>query len=550
MSNATTSVIIASGSAVAKVFVIGAIGYVSAKRPRPVPILPPHAMDGISKMNFNLLILPLIYYTLASAVTPEKLGSLWFLAVSAVGVICLSYGVATLLEKLPFFRVENRTDFDALRVASAFPNIVALPILIFPTLCEFPVVYDAFYEGQDGSADAEKIRYCVDQSNAMIFVYFFGYNLVFWILGYPALVAAGQKRQMNNTGSLSTTELSVPVDSFKNEDSEIIINVNAEIEREEQSSGNNIPTEGDDEEFEENQSAGERSQIQSTADDATARIRKILQLFANALLQTIKSPGFIAMIAGFITACIPPLRYALFSSGGALRFFGSAMESLGKASASVGTLVVAASLVHQSTDDSAFTENAHDSIATPQAAPHANYENGTAELELSSENNTRKRVGGEESTSDTALTQQHSKDLRSSMRRRRSSISRMSSTAIAEIRRRKPTIRMHAWFIFSRLIAAPAIVCLLIMAMDCGGVLDGIPNVALAKMVVIVNAGLPGAQLIVLTLKSKELSDSASIVAQVYLPSYLLSVVTIAAWSSLGLMISVSHEDGTSICTR
>lgn len=119
---------------------------------------------------------------------------------------------------------------------------------------------------------------------------------------------------------------------------------------------------------------------------------------------------------------------------------------------------------------------------------------------------------------------------------------------MAAIRRRKPLFTMHAWFITSRLIVAPAIVCLIIIAMDCGGVLDGIPN--LAKMVVIVNAGLPGAQLIVLTLKSKGLSDSASIVAKVYLPSYLLSVVTIAGWSSLGLIISVPREDGTSFCRR
>ena len=95
---------------------------------------------------------------------------------------------------------------------------------------------------------------------------------------------------------------------------------------------------------------------------------------------------------------------------------------------------------------------------------------------------------------------------------------------------------------------APAVVFLLIVAMDCGGVLDSIPS--LAKMVIIVNAGLPGAQMIVLTLKSKGLSDSASIVAQVYLPSYLLSVVTIAAWTSLGLMISLPREDGTSFCNK
>ena len=119
---------------------------------------------------------------------------------------------------------------------------------------------------------------------------------------------------------------------------------------------------------------------------------------------------------------------------------------------------------------------------------------------------------------------------------------------MAAIRRRKPTIRMHTWFIFSRLIITPAIVCLIIIAMDCGGVLDNIPNLAMAKMVIIVKPA--GAQLIVLTLKSKGLSDSASIVAKVYLPSYLLSVVTIAAWASLGLIISVPRADGTSFCKR
>ncbi len=68
------------------------------------------------------------------------------------------------------------------------------------------------------------------------------------------------------------------------------------------------------------------------------------------------------------------------------------------------------------------------------------------------------------------------------------------------------------------------------------------------KMIVIVNAGLPGAQIVVLTLKAKGLSDSASIVAKVYLPSYLLSIITIAGWTSLGLVIS--REGGTSFCKR
>ena len=91
---------------------------------------------------------------------------------------------------------------------------------------------------------------------------------------------------------------------------------------------------------------------------------------------------------------------------------------------------------------------------------------------------------------------------------------------------------------------SPAIVCLIVLGMDCGGILDGIPR--MAKMVVIVNSALPGAQIVILSLKAKGLSDSASIVAQVYLPSYLLSIVTLAVWTSIGLMLS--REGGTSFC--
>ena len=225
MSEAIPSVIIASASAVAKVFVIGAIGYVSAIYPKSAPILPASAMNAISKMNFNLLIIPLVYSALASGVTPAALGTLWIVLVSGIGVICLSYGVASVLGRLPFFRVDDRTDFDALRIAAAFPNIVALPILIFPTLCEFPVVYNAFYEGGVESTDGEKYKSCVDESNAMIFVYFFAWNLLYWIIGYPTLVAAGKKRQMKHDDvTLSVTEphnTSLALGStFKNEELE------------------------------------------------------------------------------------------------------------------------------------------------------------------------------------------------------------------------------------------------------------------------------------------------------------------------------------------
>jgi len=422
------------------------------------------------------------------------------------------------LGKLPFFRVDDRTDFDALRVAAAFPNIVALPILIFPTLCEFPVVYNAFYEGEVGSTDGEKYKSCVDESNAMIFVYFFAWNLLYWIIGYPTLVAAGKRRQMkNDANSLSLTEPhNPPLDdtTFKNDE---------EGDNQERHSNKStiasLPEDTEEDDVERNKPEEDAQNDPG----ARKRFKGPIKLFTNAIIQTLKSPGFVAMVLGVITACIPPLRDALFSTGGPLRFLGSALESLGRAGASVGTLVVAASLVHQA---NAAGEN--------MPAQGADTEVGT--LNVSTSNN-------ENSTS-----MGSTNSLRESMRRRRSSISQLSIRAMNAIKKRQPTLRMHFWFCFSRLLVTPAVVCLLIIAGDCGGILNGVPN--LAKLVVIVNACLPGAQLIVLTLKARGLSDSASVVAQVYLPSYLFSVVTIAAWTSLGLIISTPNEDGSSFCNR
>jgi len=400
------------------------------------------------------------------------------------------------------------------------------PILIFPTLCEFPVVYDSFYEGDDGSTEVEKLRSCVDQSNAMIFIYFFAWNLMFWILGNPALVAAGKKRREM---SIAARELHLTVESVNRDDAEMKIDV--QDDREQQNVIDGVTDEASSNDTEVDRPEGEKEQ---KICERRKSITYILHLVGIALLKTIKSPHLVALVLGFITACIPPLRDALFEPSGGLRFLGSALESLGYASASVGTLVVAASLVHEASDDAAAKSNV---ITNLREAPQT-------ELSLPSEINSSVRIHDEGRISNTEHLQQHSRSLRDSMRSRRSSFSQMSSKALAAIR--KPTIRMHAWFIISRLIVSPAIVCLIVLGMDCGGLLDGVPS--MAKMVVIVNAGLPGAQIVVLTLKAKGLSDSASIVAKVYLPSYLLSIITISAWTSLGLMIS--REGGTSFCKR
>ena len=92
---------------------------------------------------------------------------------------------------------------------------------------------------------------------------------------------------------------------------------------------------------------------------------------------------------------------------------------------------------------------------------------------------------------------------------------------------------------------------LAIVGLDCSGVLasSGVPD--LAKLVLIVNSSVPGALIVVVLLKSNpDLHETAGVVAKVYFPTYILSIVTIAAWTAVGLLVSIPDEDGNSFCAR
>ena len=68
---------------------------------------------------------------------------------------------------------------------------------------------------------------------------------------------------------------------------------------------------------------------------------------------------------------------------------------------------------------------------------------------------------------------------------------------------------------------------------------------------IIVNSSLPGALIVVVLLKAQEeCADTAAAVSKVYLPSYLVSILTIAAWCSVGLWFTLPDEDGNSVCQQ
>lgn len=274
-------------------------------------------------------------------------------------------------------------------------------------------------------------------------------------------------------------------------------------------------------------------------------------LMWRALRQTLTSPGLIAMTLGFFTACIPPLQKALFEPGGALRFIGAATEALGKASSPMSTMVVAASLAGSHNRNSAHSEEDRaegqeettegDPIVPETAAVVSN-----SPPPIDDVNNGAQSEPVLLSDPNFGPWQRR----RSSVMKMRKAIRTRSSRALERFERPSPDMmRLHIWFILSRLVISPALVCAVLLGLQCSGLLGDVPN--LAKLVVIINAALPGALVVVVLLKANsELADSAAVVAKVYLPSYLLSIFTIAAWSAVGLVVAIPTDNGKAFCFR
>ena len=83
------------------------------------------------------------------------------------------------------FRIDKHEYFGALRTAICFPNIVAIPILLIPSLCEYEVFHE-FDEMVEVDNEKESFEYkmvtCEADVNAVVFTYFFGFFpfLEFW----------------------------------------------------------------------------------------------------------------------------------------------------------------------------------------------------------------------------------------------------------------------------------------------------------------------------------------------------------------------------------
>ncbi len=468
MPSTAASIIVSAASAVGKTFLIGATGYYAVKRPVANPYLPKSSINMLSRFSFYILILPLIYTGVASSVTLESLSSLWFVVLASMVIIAISYLVATILAYLPFFRVYEEENFNALRIAISFPNIVALPIIIFPALCEFEVFHEYGEIGDETVSSSitlqENIAQCEVEANTVVFTYFFGFNILFWSFGYRTLKRL-QISQPNN-------------DDFAGEEPSIRQRTNG-------------------------------------FDSMLVFFKRSLFLSYEMIKDILISPGFMIMLLSFATACVKSLQDALFVPGGALRVIGSTLESLTGAGATMATIVVAAALADDTRDEeNTVVESEHSSNnVTIYQEQMKSGESRNSDVEQMSSTNSNNDAHEQEHT---LILQQDNQGTSKSFFRK-----------IVE----HPTFKVQVWHVVARLFVTPAVVFGMLLKLDC------IINISpIAKLVLLINSSLPGALVVVVILKANGCTKAASIVSQTYLPSYTLSVITIAAWASVGMM--------------
>ena len=493
-----STVLIATISSTAKVYVVGIIGFLCTKFPRGAPLLPKHLIGMASRLTFNLFTIALIYSSIASTLSMDMMKQYWFVPISGIVIITLSYVIATLSAFIPWFRLENPLDFEALRIAASFPNIVALPILIFPTLCEFDVVHQAFTTDPYNSTSTEMAKECTKNSVSLIFTYFLSWSCLFFCFGYQKLINSGKRRQ-DCCGQTANQ-------------------------------------------------ANVYSGINNDNNSAFKLFLKHAKHFISGMKQAFLSPGIIGVVLAIITALIPKLQSALFSQGGALRFLGSAIQSLGDAAPALGTLLVAASL-NISPEGGTSNSSSH---SCPTSPPNLVEDQGDNEHLDSDEYSDVETESNETALSTITKPQNNSTSSNISDQSKRRSSFRHFSQELSKLSIRninltkiKPSLKMHVWFNLSRLILTPAVVLSILLTLEC--VTTFMSDISpLAKLVVLINAALPGAQIIVIVLKSIEATETSAIVARVYIVHYLLNAITITGWASLGLIL-FSPKDGNAL---
>ena len=125
------TLILASASAVLQLFSVAGVGVLAAKYPTGSPLLPPSALKSLSQVSATYLIPCLIVHTVGSAASVKVFRASGLLILG--GAVAMTVGPLFMALWGRFAVPPPQRDasiWKVASVASAFPNIVAMPLVI------------------------------------------------------------------------------------------------------------------------------------------------------------------------------------------------------------------------------------------------------------------------------------------------------------------------------------------------------------------------------------------------------------------------------------
>jgi hypothetical protein len=239
-----------------------------------------------------------------------------------------------------------------------FPNAGSLPLLLFESLCEQPIL-NSTYEGSS--------LQCFNTATSMIFVYLIGWHLWFYMWGFYKLGEADDFDKQHSSSALEA-QCSSSADSFNSGTATPALTMNSETAAACAESAVCIPALASDEHqsvlasLSSVQQQQQQQQQQALSHCSWHSLKQRVQQWQHhrqqqrarrppparwvvQLRRVITAPANVAVVLSVAVALIPPLRRGLFhSQQSPLRPFGAALTTVGQPLVALQTLLMAASL--------------------------------------------------------------------------------------------------------------------------------------------------------------------------------------------------------------
>lgn len=498
--NSILSVFFTAFMAMFKIFLISCVGIACAVYPKSDPLLNRDALRHFSRLNTFLLTPALVVYALGSTLNMQQFIHLSLLFPFGICIILVSYVFGYLLKCI---HEDNEELYKSSLVCVCSPNGISLPILVMASLCENSEV------NADFDDDAEL---CFDEASSMLFIYIIPWLLFFWSYGYTTLSSLHDKKP----------ELTV-ASSDDDDDCEAV---------------------------------------------AASRDDK-LRTVARKLWLVLQNPALVAVYVGLIVGLIPGLGSYLFNRVTVLQPVGGAVEVLATPVVALNSLVMAASLAHinvnwadifpwlSKKDEEYELQQLTGSPGDGCGGEVHSQEQVEMDVELevmdlSDVGITRSGCGQRSRTSTLSTCVEESRSRSRSRSRDRHHSSTDTDTkcegellgegdcnsqqTIASAKKNDiPQFRSVIYLILCRLILCPLVLSFLVYFSVQAGFIP--KQLRLMQLLILVEAGSPPAQMVIVVLNQLGFQGTASTVAYTYVFLYLFSILTITLWSTVAMLL-------------